>query len=93
MPSITAATALVHLVSVVVGAVLGSAIPTKPLSIVAGIAFLGFAAWTLRGDRPRQAGQSKYTNFGRALVGIYDLFGVTWLRKRTLVPKVDFISV
>ncbi|MFO1170793.1 MAG: glycosyltransferase family 2 protein [Hyphomicrobiaceae bacterium] len=39
-------------------------------------------------DRPRQAGQSKYTNFGRALVGIYDLFGVTWLRKRTLVPKV-----
>lgn len=39
-------------------------------------------------DRPRQAGQSKYTNLGRALVGIYDLFGVTWLRKRTLVPKV-----
>jgi dolichol-phosphate mannosyltransferase len=39
-------------------------------------------------DRPRQAGQSKYTNFGRALVGIYDLFGVTWLRKRTLVPRV-----
>lgn len=39
-------------------------------------------------DRPRQVGQSKYTNLGRALVGIYDLFGVTWLRKRTLVPKV-----
>ncbi|MEZ5925449.1 MAG: glycosyltransferase family 2 protein [Hyphomicrobiaceae bacterium] len=39
-------------------------------------------------DRPRLAGQSKYTNLGRALVGIYDLFGVTWLRKRTLVPKV-----
>ncbi len=40
-------------------------------------------------DRPRTVGQSKYTNFGRALVGIYDLFGVTWLRKRTLVPKVS----
>ena len=39
-------------------------------------------------DRPRHAGQSKYSNFGRALVGIYDLFGVTWLRRRTLVPKV-----
>jgi dolichol-phosphate mannosyltransferase len=39
-------------------------------------------------DRPRQVGQSKYSNFGRALVGVYDLFGVTWLRKRTLVPKV-----
>jgi dolichol-phosphate mannosyltransferase len=40
-------------------------------------------------DRPRLAGQSKYTNFGRALVGIYDLFGVTWLRKRTRVPTVS----
>ena len=39
-------------------------------------------------DRPRQAGQSKYTNLGRALVGIYDLFGVSWLRKRTKVPAI-----
>lgn len=39
-------------------------------------------------DRPRIAGESKYTNFGRALVGLYDLVGVTWLRKRTLVPGV-----
>ncbi|MBS7537802.1 glycosyltransferase family 2 protein [Ancylobacter lacus] len=40
------------------------------------------------GDRPRLAGQSKYTNFGRALIGIYDLFGVTWLRRRTLMPRI-----
>ena len=40
-------------------------------------------------DRPRLAGQSKYTNFGRALVGIYDLFGVTWLRRRTKVPALE----
>ncbi|MBS0244075.1 MAG: glycosyltransferase family 2 protein [Proteobacteria bacterium] len=39
-------------------------------------------------DRPRIAGQSKYTNFGRALVGIYDLFGVAWLRRRTRVPPI-----
>ena len=39
-------------------------------------------------DRPRMAGQSKYTNFGRALVGIYDLVGVTWLRKRTQIPGI-----
>jgi dolichol-phosphate mannosyltransferase len=39
-------------------------------------------------DRPRVAGQSKYTNLGRALVGIYDLFGVAWLRKRTKVPMI-----
>ena len=34
-------------------------------------------------DRPRLRGASKYTNFGRALVGLYDLIGVSWLRKRT----------
>ena len=39
-------------------------------------------------DRPRQAGVSKYNNLNRALVGLYDLFGVTWIRKRTKVPKI-----
>lgn len=39
-------------------------------------------------DRPRQAGVSKYNNIGRALIGLYDLFGVSWLRKRTKAPSV-----
>jgi len=39
-------------------------------------------------DRPRLRGASKYTNLGRALIGIYDLVGVSWLRKRTLVPPI-----
>ncbi|MCK0196609.1 glycosyltransferase family 2 protein [Ancylobacter sp. 6x-1] len=40
------------------------------------------------GDRDRLAGTSKYTNLGRALIGIYDLIGVTWLRRRTLKPRI-----
>lgn len=32
--------------------------------------------------RGRMAGVSKYTNWDRALRGIYDLFGVSWLLKR-----------
>ncbi len=39
-------------------------------------------------DRARLAGKSKYNNLGRALVGIYDLVGVSWLRRRTKVPVV-----
>lgn len=39
-------------------------------------------------DRPRQAGQSKYSNLVRALVGLYDLVGVSWLRRRTRIPKI-----
>ena len=39
-------------------------------------------------DRPRLRGASKYTNLGRALIGLYDLVGVSWLRKRTLLPPI-----
>jgi len=39
-------------------------------------------------DRPRLKGASKYTDLGRALVGLYDLVGVSWLRKRTTLPLI-----
>lgn len=35
--------------------------------------------------RPRRSGRSKYTNVGRALVGIRDLLGVAWLIHRSHV--------
>lgn len=44
------ATAVVHGVSVGLGAALGATIPTRLITIVAGLAFVGFGAWTLRGD-------------------------------------------
>jgi len=47
---ISIATAVVHAVSVGVGAALGVALPTRAINVVAGLAFFGFAAWTLRGD-------------------------------------------
>jgi dolichol-phosphate mannosyltransferase len=37
--------------------------------------------------RPRLHGQSKYTNFNRAVVGVRDLLGVMWLRNRTRLPR------
>jgi dolichol-phosphate mannosyltransferase len=40
--------------------------------------------------RARTLGVSKYTNWNRALRGIYDLFGVRWLLNRKVVfPKVE----
>lgn len=38
--------------------------------------------------RARAAGRSKYTNFGRAIVGITDLFGVWWLLRRRKLPTI-----
>jgi putative Ca2+/H+ antiporter (TMEM165/GDT1 family) len=48
---ITAATAVVHAGSVLLGAALGSALPTRAITVVAAVAFVGFGLWTLRGDR------------------------------------------
>jgi dolichol-phosphate mannosyltransferase len=40
-------------------------------------------------DRPRVLGVSKYNNINRALIGFYDLFGVSWLRRRTRNPDIS----
>ncbi|WP_067597717.1 TMEM165/GDT1 family protein [Nocardiopsis listeri] len=47
---ITAATAVVHLGSVLIAEVLGATLPTDWLTLAAGLAFLFFGLWTLRGD-------------------------------------------
>jgi dolichol-phosphate mannosyltransferase len=39
--------------------------------------------------RQRAKGVSKYTNWGRAWRGLYDLFGVRWLLKRRLVFREE----
>lgn len=40
--------------------------------------------------RPRTQGVSKYTNWNRALRGMYDLFGVCWLLNRKVVfPRME----
>jgi Ca2+/H+ antiporter, TMEM165/GDT1 family len=65
---ISAATALVHLASVGVGAALGATIPAKPISIAAGVAFLGFAAWTMRGDSLDDGEEAKADKATRSVI-------------------------
>lgn len=43
-------------------------------------------AMVLVNDRARRTGQSKYTNIGRAIAGIFDLMGVVWIMRRTTLP-------
>lgn len=47
---ITAATLVVHLVSVAIGAAVGVNLPTDVIGVLAGLAFIAFGIWTLRGD-------------------------------------------
>lgn len=44
------AAAVIQGVSVAVGAAVGAALPEQLVAVVAGVAFLAVAAWTLRGD-------------------------------------------
>ena len=61
------ATLLVHLVSTIVGQLLGVAIPGKIVAIVAGIAFIGFGIWTLKGDKVDDGAADKPSRFGPIL--------------------------
>lgn len=50
LAAITAATTVVHVLSVAIGHYLGAALPTHLLGLIAGAAFVFFGLWTLRGD-------------------------------------------
>ena len=65
---ITAATALVHAVSVLVGGLLGATLPTRPITLVAGLAFIAFGVWTLRGDTLTDADQRRAAQPARNVV-------------------------
>ena len=59
LAAITAATTLVHVLSVAIGHYLGAALPTHLLGIIAGLMFVFFAMWTLRGDKLTDADASR----------------------------------
>ncbi len=50
LAGVVAAYAVTNLLSVVVGGLLGAALPTRAIGLVGGVLFLGFAVWTFRGD-------------------------------------------
>ena len=91
--AITAATALVHLASVGLGAVLGVALPTKAISIAAGIAFLGFAAWTIRGDKLDEDDEAQAARSDRSVmltVGV--AFFLAELGDKTMLATVTLAT-
>jgi len=65
---ITAATAVVHAVSVGIGYLLGAALPTFWISVAAAVAFVAFGLWTLRGDALSRDEQEKASGTTRSAV-------------------------
>jgi putative Ca2+/H+ antiporter (TMEM165/GDT1 family) len=90
---ITVATAVVHAVSVAVGALLGAALPTDAINVVAGVAFLGFAAWTLRGDELSEDEAARAERRGRnAVVAASGAFFLAELGDKTMLATITLAS-
>ena len=90
--AITAATALVHLVSVLLGAALGVAFPTKTISVVAGVAFLGFAAWTLRGDKLDEDDEARAEKSTKSVLLTVFAFFLAELGDKTMLATVTLAT-
>ena len=90
---ITIATASVHLVSVVVGVVLGAALPTTAIQVVAALAFFGFALWTLRGDQLKDEELEQVdTTTRNAVVAASLAFFLAELGDKTMLATITLAS-
>ncbi|GAB1644798.1 TMEM165/GDT1 family protein [Krasilnikovia sp. MM14-A1259] len=90
---ITAATALVHAVSVGIGYGLGAALPTGWISLIAGLAFLAFGAWTLRGDvlTPEEQGKAERAS-GSAILAVGGAFFLAELGDKTMLATITLAT-
>jgi putative Ca2+/H+ antiporter (TMEM165/GDT1 family) len=92
---ITVATAVVHLASVGIGVLVGAAFARYQgaISVVAGLAFLAFAAWTLRGDEltdeeAARAGRST----GAAVLAVGSAFFLAELGDKTMLATITLAT-
>jgi putative Ca2+/H+ antiporter (TMEM165/GDT1 family) len=91
---ITGATAIVHAISVIAGAALGAAIPTRPVTIAAAIAFVGFGLWTLRGDELTEEDQARAATIGtrHAIIAVGSVFFLAELGDKTMFATVTLAT-
>ncbi|AXT84618.1 hypothetical protein C6I20_05025 [Aeromicrobium sp. A1-2] len=92
---ITVATAIVHLASVGIGALIGDSFANSQhvISIIAGFAFLLFAAWTWRGDELSEEEASRAgARKGAAIVAIGIAFFLAELGDKTMLATITLAT-
>ncbi len=92
---ITAATAIVHLASVGIGRFIGGTFAEHQgvIAIVAGLAFIAFGAWTLRGDELTDAEASKAKQAtGVAIVAVGMAFFLAELGDKTMLATITLAT-
>ena len=91
MAGVFGATLLVHLFSVALGEIAGLALPVFWINLLAGLSFIGFGLWTLRGDTLEENEREKNNRFGPLLtVGI--TFFLAELGDKTMLTTVTIAS-
>jgi putative Ca2+/H+ antiporter (TMEM165/GDT1 family) len=93
LAAVTIATLIVHAGSVLLGAAVALALPTQAIQVAAGVAFLVFAAWTIRGDELGEAEQGRAKRTGRwALVTIGTAFFLAELGDKTMLATITLAT-
>src|SRR5216683_1824204 len=91
LAGVFAATLLVHLFSVVLGELVGLALPVFWVKLLAGVAFLGFGLWTLRGDELDEDERVAERRFG-PVVTVAIAFFLAELGDKTMLATVTIAS-
>lgn len=92
---ITVATAIVHLLSVGIGYWIGDAFADHQgaISMVAGLAFLGFALWTLRGDElTDEEAEKARRSTGMAVFAVGGAFFLAELGDKTMLATITLAT-
>jgi Ca2+/H+ antiporter, TMEM165/GDT1 family len=90
---ITIATAVVHLLSVAIGVLLGQTLPFGWINLLAGLAFIGFGFWTLRGDELTDEDNSRAARSNRsALFVVGGAFFLAELGDKTMLATVTLAT-
>lgn len=92
---ITVATAIVHLLSVGLGVAVGAALADYQgaVALVAGLSFLGFAAWTLRGDElTDEEAEKARRSTGAAVLAVGTAFFLAELGDKTMLATVTLAT-
>lgn len=77
LPAIFVATAIIQLVAVGAGALIGTLLPDWLIQLAAGLAFLGFGIWTLRGGEEEEEDPDHIAKGAR--FGPFFMVGATFL--------------
>ena len=91
--AITLATGIVHLFSVALGGVIGTALPTNLISVIGAIAFVGFGIWTLRGDELTEKDkESTKVSSKHIIMAVGTVFFLAELGDKTMLATVTLAA-